>query len=146
MTQQGWISSVLLGPRAPPTVNRYCSGDLHINFGAPQTMQEEIIANFLDNINVINMLCKFVQQGGQRQGKGARWIWRQQRGGRWHQSQPDYIMAREGDTKAFQNMAFQWPRIHDLDHCTVLAIILRGQKDSLRDIARAARCSPCNSH
>ncbi len=40
-------------------------GDLNIDFGALQTMWEEIIANFLDDINAVDMLRKFVQGQGQ---------------------------------------------------------------------------------
>ncbi len=36
-------------------------GDLNIDFRAPRTEQEEIIADLLDEINLIDMSCKFVQ-------------------------------------------------------------------------------------
>jgi hypothetical protein len=49
---------------------------------------------------------KFIQHKGRRQGPGARWTWRQQRGGRWYHSQPDYIMAREVDMKAFWSVGY----------------------------------------
>jgi hypothetical protein len=107
-------------------------GDLNIDFRAPRTEREEIIVDFLDKINVIDTSRKYIQRKGCRQGRGARWTWRQQRGGRRYQSQPDYIMAREEDTKAFRNVAFWRPRIHDLDHCTIVARILRGWKGRLK--------------
>jgi hypothetical protein len=94
-------------------------GDLNVDFGAPQNMWEEIIADFLDDINVAEMSRNFFQQQGQQQGKGARWTWGQRRGGKWYQSQPDYIMA------------FQQPRIHNSDHCAVVAMLTRGRKGRL---------------
>ncbi len=62
----------------------------------------------------------------------ARCTWGQQRGGCWYQSQPKYIMAWEGDMKVFLNVAFQQPRIHNLDHCAVVATILRGRMGWLK--------------
>jgi hypothetical protein len=50
-----------------------------------------------------------------------RWTWRQKRTGRWHHSQPDYIMAREGDIWYFWKVAFRTPLVHDSDHCAVVA-------------------------
>ena len=81
-------------------------GDLNTDFRAPQTKREEIIAYFLDKINIVDMSRMYIQHKGQRQGPGAQWTWRQRRGGQWYHSQPDYIMAREEDTKAFLNVAF----------------------------------------
>ncbi len=88
-------------------------GDLNIDFRAPQTNWDEIIVDLLDKINFVDRSQKFVQQQGQQQGRGARWTWRQQKGvqggGQWHQSQPDYYMARDADAKLIQNVAFQQP-------------------------------------
>ncbi len=81
-------------------------GDLIIDFRAPQTEREEIIADFLDEINVVDTSRKYIQRKGQRRGPGAWWTWRQRRGGRWYHSQPDYIMSRKEDTKAFRNVVF----------------------------------------
>jgi hypothetical protein len=36
-------------------------GDLNIDFGSPQTSQEEAIADLLDEINLVNMSRKYVQ-------------------------------------------------------------------------------------
>jgi hypothetical protein len=107
-------------------------GDLNIDFRTLRTEREEIIADFLDDINVVDTLRKYIQRKGRRQGGGARWTWRQRRGEWWYQSQPDFIMAREEDTKAFRNVAFRRPRIHDSDHRAVVARILRGQKGRLK--------------
>jgi hypothetical protein len=40
-------------------------GDLNINFRAPQTKWEEIIADLLDKMDIVNVSQKFVQQQGQ---------------------------------------------------------------------------------
>jgi hypothetical protein len=117
-------------------------GDLNINFRTLQTEREEIIADFLDKINVVDTLRKYIQCKGHRQGQGARWTWRQRRGGRWYQSQPNFIMAREEDTKAFRNVAFRRPRIHNSDHRAFVTRILRGQKGRLKKYWRSRQRFP----
>ncbi len=107
-------------------------GNLNIDFRSPRTEREEIIADFLDKINVVDTLHRFIQRKGRQQGHGARWTWRQRRGGRWYQSQPDYIMARGVDTTAFQSVGFRRPRFHDTDHRAVVGNILRGRKGRIK--------------
>ena len=107
-------------------------GDFNINLGTPQTEREEIIADFLNKINVTDTSRKYIQRKGQQQGPGARWTWWQQRGGRWYHSQPDYFMARESDVKAFWNVGFQQPRYHDSDHRADVAYIPRGWMGRLK--------------
>jgi hypothetical protein len=51
-------------------------------------------------------------------------------------------MAREKDTKAFRNVAFQQPRIHDLNHRAVVAAILRGRKGRLKKYWRSHQKFP----
>jgi hypothetical protein len=104
-------------------------GDLNIDL---QTKREEIIMDLLDKMNLVNVSHKFVQRQGRQQGGGAKWTWRQQRGGQWHQSQPDYCMARDRDTKLFRNATFRQPRIHDSDHRAVVASISRGRPGRLK--------------
>jgi hypothetical protein len=117
-------------------------GDLNIDFKAPQTEREEIIADLLDEMNFVNRLRKFVQQQGQRQGRGARWTWRQWRGGQWHQSQPDYCMARDADATLIQNVAFRQRRIHTLDHPAVAVSLLRGRHGQLRKYRQCHQTFP----
>jgi hypothetical protein len=50
-------------------------GDLNINLRDPRSEREEIIANFLDNVNVVNVSQKFRQRMGRQQGLGAWWTW-----------------------------------------------------------------------
>ena len=51
-------------------------GDLNIDFQNPRTEREEIITDFLDEINVVDTSRRFIQRKGRQQGPGARWIWR----------------------------------------------------------------------
>ena len=71
-------------------------------------MVSALVATALNNYLLLlpdyNGDGKFIQRKGRRQGPGARWTWRQQRGGRWYHSQPDYIMAREVDIKAVERL------------------------------------------
>jgi hypothetical protein len=117
-------------------------GDLNIDFRNPRTEQEEIITDFLDEINVVDTSRKFIQRKGRRQGPGARWTWRQRRGGRWYHSQPDCIMAREVDTKAFWSVGFRQPRFHDSDHRAVVVKISRGRKGRLKKYRRSRQTFP----
>jgi len=63
-------------------------------------------------------------------------------GGRWYHSQPDYIMAREGDTKAFRSVGFRQPRFHDSDHRAVIVKISRGREGKLKKYRRSRQTSP----
>jgi hypothetical protein len=117
-------------------------GDLNIDLRNPRTEREEIIADFLDDINVVDLSRKFVQRMGRRQGLGARWSWRQRRGGRWYQSQPDYFLARERDVALFRNVTFRRPRVHDSDHRAVVASISRGWKGRLKKYRRRRQKFP----
>jgi hypothetical protein len=49
----------------PSTCKPLLLGDLNINFGSPRTSREEAIVDLLDDINLINMSQKYVQQCGQ---------------------------------------------------------------------------------
>jgi hypothetical protein len=81
-------------------------GDLNINFEHPRNKREEAIANLLDEINLVDLSCKFCLRRCWSQSARRRWTWRQKRMGRWHHPQPDYIMAREGDIWYFWKVAF----------------------------------------
>jgi exonuclease III len=72
--------------KCPANCKPLLLGDLNIDFRAPRTEREEIIADLLNEINLVDMSRKFFQRQGQRQGREARWTWWQQRGGQWHQS------------------------------------------------------------
>ena len=120
----------------PDTCKPLLLGGLNINLRDPRTEREEIIADFLDDINVIDFSWKFRQRMGRRQGLGARWTWQQRRGGRWYHSQPDYCLARARDIGQFRNVAFRQPRIHDSDHQAVVASISRGRKGRLKKYQR----------
>jgi hypothetical protein len=117
-------------------------GDLSIDFRTPRMEREEIIADFLDEINVVDTSRRFIQRKGRRQGSGARWTWRQRRGGRWYHSQPDYIMARGVDMTAFRSVGFRQPRFHDSDHRAVVANISRGRKGRIKKYRRSRQTFP----
>jgi hypothetical protein len=67
--------------KCPTNCKPLLLGDLNINFKAPQTKQEEIIMDLLNEMNFVDRSRKFVQGQGQQQGKGALWTWWQWRGG-----------------------------------------------------------------
>jgi hypothetical protein len=50
--------------KCPANCKPLLLGDLNIDFRAPRTEQEEIITDLLDEINLIDMSCKFIQQQG----------------------------------------------------------------------------------
>ncbi len=57
--------------KCPTNCKPLLLGDLNINFGSPHSKREEIIANLLDEMNLANMSCKFLQRKGRQQGWGA---------------------------------------------------------------------------
>jgi hypothetical protein len=128
--------------KCPPNCKPLLLGDLNFDFRAPQTEQEEIIVDFTDEINLVNVSRKYVQGLGRRQGRGARWTWQQQRGGHWHLSQPDYCMARESDVRHFRNVAFRQPRIHNSDHRAVVASIWKGKVGKLKPYHKSRQTFP----
>merc|ERR1712127_793408 len=79
--------------------------------------REDAIADMADENNLTELTRHYKQRGGVRGGRGGkRWSWRQRRRGRWVASQPDYILAEQGDKKLFRQAAFRSPRWHDSDH------------------------------
>ena len=51
-------------------------------------------------------------------------------------------MARDSDQRLFQNVAFQQPRVHNLDHHAVIALISRGQVGRLKKYCRDRQMLP----
>jgi hypothetical protein len=96
-------------------------GDLNISFEHPRDKREEAIADLLNKINLVYLSRKFCLRQCRLQLARRRWTWWQKQTGRWHCSQPDYIMTREGDIQYFQKIAFQLPLVHDSDHRAVIA-------------------------
>jgi hypothetical protein len=113
-------------------------GDLNICFEHPRDEQEEAIANLLDKINLVDLSCKFCLRRCWMQLARRRWTWRQKWTGRWHHSQPDYIMAREGDIWYFWKVAFRLPLVHNSDHRVVVATF-RARKTRWLTIYRRRR-------
>ncbi len=81
-------------------------GDLNIKFEHPRNAREKAIADLLDKINLIDSSCKFWLRRCRMQSAKRQWTWRMKRMGRWHYSQPDYILAREGNIWFFWKVAF----------------------------------------
>jgi hypothetical protein len=50
--------------KCPPNCKPLLLGDLNFDFRAPRTEWEEIIADFIDKINLIDASCKYVQRRG----------------------------------------------------------------------------------
>jgi hypothetical protein len=96
--------------------------DLNTSFEHPPNEQEEAIANLLDEINLVDLSCKFCLRKCWLQSARRRWTWQQKRTGRRHYSQPNYIMAREGDICYFRKVAFRLPLVHNSDHRAIVAI------------------------
>jgi hypothetical protein len=96
-------------------------GDLNISFEHPRDGWEEAITDLLDEINLVDLSRKFCLRQCRLQLARRRWTWRQKRMGRWHHSQPDYIMAREGNIWYFWKVALQLPLVHDSDHHAIVA-------------------------
>ena len=95
-------------------------GDLNVNFEHPRNAHEEDIADLLDEINLVDSSFKFWLQQCQLQLTKRQWTWRHKLTGRWHYSQPDYILAREGNIRCFRKVEFRSLLVHDSDHCAVV--------------------------
>ena len=102
-------------------------GDLNINFRDPRDEREEQIVDLLDEINMIDASRKFSPRRPCKLQNRARWTWRYKREGRMHYSQPDYIMAREGDVWQFWKFGFRWHWYHDSNHQAVVTTIRCGR-------------------
>ncbi len=96
-------------------------GDSNTSFKHPCDGWEEAIANLFDKINLVDSSCKFCLWQCRMQSARRRWTWRQKRTGRWHHSQPEFIMAREGDIWYFRKVAFRSPLVHNSDHHATVA-------------------------
>jgi hypothetical protein len=81
--------------------------NLNINFEHPHDKREKAITNLLGGINLVDSTRKFCLWQCWLQLARRRWTWRQKRIGRWHHSQPDYILAWEGNIWYFWRVAFQ---------------------------------------
>ena len=96
-------------------------GDLNINFEHHRNAREEDIADLLDEIKLIDSSRKFLLRQCRMQSVKQQWTWHQKRMERWHHSQPDYILAREGNIWYFWKVAFRSLLVHDSDHRAVVA-------------------------
>jgi hypothetical protein len=90
----------------PDSCTPIVMGDLNISFKHPREEREEAITDLLDEIKLVDLSCKFCLLQCWLQLARRRWAWWQKRTGRWNHSQPDYIIAREGNIWYFRKVAF----------------------------------------
>ncbi len=107
-------------------------GNLKTIVEHPCNKGEAAIANLLDKINLVDISRKLTPWWCSLQRCRLCWTWHQKHRGRWICSQPDYIMAWEGDIWKFWKVGFRSPPIHNTDHRAVVAHIRKGQCGSLR--------------
>jgi hypothetical protein len=117
-------------------------GDLNVNFEHPWDAREEQIINLLDKINLVNTFQKFALRQCKMQAAKKQWTWGQKRMGKWHLTQPDYILARERKVCHLLRFAFRTPLVHDLDHCAVVAILHLRQTRWLTKYCQQQQCFP----
>ncbi len=101
-------------------------GDLNVNLRDPTGERAEQIVDMMDEADLVNVAWHFLPRGRMPQQQ-RRWTWRQQHQGQWVSSQPDYIMAWQGDQQCFLGVALRSPRHHNTDHRAVVTT-LRGGK------------------
>jgi hypothetical protein len=117
-------------------------GDLNVSFKHPRDGREEAIANLIDKINLVDLSCKFCLRQCWLQSARRRWTWWQKRMGRWHHSQPDYIMAKESNIWYFWKVAFQSLLVHGSDHCVVVVTFCARKTQRLMAYHRRRQCLP----
>jgi hypothetical protein len=83
----------------PRSAHPILVGDLNINLRAPCTEREEMIAEQVEAMGLVDMSRHFYQRSGKRLRGG--WTWRMRRGGRWISSQCNYFLGRETDCRRF---------------------------------------------
>ncbi len=72
-------------------------GNLNIYFKHPWDAREEQITSLIDKINLVGASQKVALWWCKMQAAKKQWTWQQKRMGRWHHTQPDYILAQEGN-------------------------------------------------
>jgi hypothetical protein len=117
-------------------------GDLNVNFEHPQDAREEQIIHLLDEINLVDTSQKFALRQCKMQAAKKQWLWRQKQMGRWHHTQPDYILAWEGNVRQLRRVAFRTPLVHDSDHCAVVATFHSRQTQWLTKYCCQQKCFP----
>ena len=90
----------------PEGCNPIITKDLNICFGFPLDEREESIVDLLDEINLVDSSCKFRLCTLHRYAEHIRWTWSRKWGNTRHYSQPDYKLARNGDTHNMKGIGF----------------------------------------
>ena len=136
--------------KCPENCSPIVVGDLNIRNQDPRDEREEEIADLLDEINLVDTSRKFIQRQSRRhkQIQRNRWTWRTKRRtegderGKWIYSQPDYIMAREGDMKHIRKAGIRTPRYHISDHRAVVLYLKAGNTGKLKTYRKQRQCGP----
>jgi hypothetical protein len=76
------------------------------------------------------------------QAAKKRWRWQQKRMGRWHHTQPDYILAWKGNIRHLRRVAFRMPLVPDSDHCMIIATFHLRRIRLLTKYCRRQQCFP----
>ncbi len=117
-------------------------GDLNVDFEHPRDAREEQITDLLKEINLVDTSQKFALRRCKMQAAKKRWTWHQKRMGRWHHTQPDYILAWEGNVHHLRRVAFRTPLVHDSDHRTVLTTFFLRWTRLLTKYRQQRQCFP----
>ena len=128
-------ASGLRAPGAHPIL----VGDLNVNLRAPRTEREEMIAEQVDAMDLVDMSRYFRQRSGKR--LRGRWTWQMRREGRWISSQCDYFLGRETDRRRFRRVSVQMPRYHS-DHRALVAVIYAERGGELKRYRRRTQRFP----
>ena len=123
-------------------VQANCIRGLEYQLWVLRNVWEEVIVDLLDEINLIDMSCRFRLWMPQRASTRAWWTWSQKHQGTWHHMQPDYVMACEGEIAQFKGVGFEPPRFLHSDHRVVVASIRVGRKGRLKNYRRTRQKFP----
>ena len=97
---------------------------LNTNLAAPRNERDEMIAEQVDTMNMVDMSSHFCQRWGEN--FHGRWTWRMRRERRWVSSQCDYNLGRATDLGRFWRISVQLPFCPDSDHRALVAKIVQG--------------------
>jgi hypothetical protein len=100
-------------------------GNLNVNFAAQRDQRDEIIAEQVDTMALVDMSSHFPQCCGRN--SGGRWTWRMRRGRHWVSSQCGYILGKATNLgRWFWRVSIQMPFCHNSDHHALVAKICAG--------------------
>jgi hypothetical protein len=113
-------------------------GDLNINVGLPRDKWEEVIADLLDELCLVDLSRGYRLRTPRRTTTRARWTWSQKRGTTRHYSQQDYVLAQAEENGMFTSMGFCFPSFLHSDHCAIVAVIRAGGGGAAEEVPTQA--------